>query len=344
MPYRPSRTKGQVKPPLRAAFAQCLKELIWTYGIQLRPRRRPIFLYGSRRSGSTLLMEVICANPGIMFSDQPFGLYTASSANINRLPLFAYGQIAQPDADETQLLEEYVAGLLNGRIKANAPWKVWSREFHFRNDRICLKITDAKSIVDWFDSTFHPHTVILTRHPIAQALSVSKLGWYVTGKGLLRNAEYVARWLTHDLETFCWDMYLHGTDLQRRTLDWSLENLPLLRQLPAHPDWLYVSYEDLIVHTPAVVNLLADQLQLPKRQQMVARVASPSRSTRRESTADRQQMIQQRDRDRLLDSWRSVVTTEEVQSCFQILDRFAISLYRPDSSLPDASQVARTSL
>jgi len=289
-------------------------------------------------------MEVICANPGIMFSDQPFGLYTASSANINRLPLFAYGQISHPDAEETQLLQAYVVGLLDGRIKANAPWKFWSREFHFRNDRICLKITDAKSIVDWLDTTFHPHTVILTRHPIAQALSVSKLGWYVTGKGLLRNAEYVARWLTRDLEEFCWEIYRHGSDLQRRTLDWSLENLPLLRQLPAHPEWLYVSYENLITHTPAVVDFLADQLQLPNRRQMVARVGQPSRSTRRESTADRKQMIHQRDRDRLIDSWQTTVTTEDVQSCFRILDRFEITLYRPDSSLPDPTQVARPSM
>ena len=49
-------------------------------------------------------MEVICANRGIMFSDQPFGIYTASSANINRLPVFPYGQIAYPDDDEQQVL------------------------------------------------------------------------------------------------------------------------------------------------------------------------------------------------------------------------------------------------
>ena len=55
------------------------------------------------------------------------------------------------------------------------------------------------------------------------------------------------------------------------------------------PDWLYVSYEDLIAYTPAVVDFLATQLQLPDRPRMVARVDRPSRSTRRESTAERKE-------------------------------------------------------
>ena len=81
-------------------MALLVKELIWRYLIQLKPTKRPIFLYASRRSGSTLLMEVICANRGVMFSDQPFGLYTASSATINRLPVFPGGQVVSPDPEE----------------------------------------------------------------------------------------------------------------------------------------------------------------------------------------------------------------------------------------------------
>ncbi len=69
---------GQMKDPLRSAFALFLKELVWRYAIRFKPAKRPICLYASRRSGSTLLMEVIGANRGVMFSDQPFGLYIDS--------------------------------------------------------------------------------------------------------------------------------------------------------------------------------------------------------------------------------------------------------------------------
>jgi hypothetical protein len=331
----------QVKDPLRTALAQSVKELIWRCGLRLSACKRPICLYASRRSGSTLLMEMIGVNPGVMFSDQPFGIYTASSANINLLPVFAYGQIAYPDEEEQAILTQYLEGLFSGRVKANAPWKFWSPEFHFRNDRVCLKITDAKPLIEWIDRQFDVHTVMLTRHPIAQAISVANVGWLPTGKGLLRNRGYVERWLSDDLEAFCWEAYRSGSELVRRTLDWAIENLPLIALLPKHPDWLYVSYEDLVANTRAVVDTLADRLELPARNRMIARANRPSRSTRRESTAERQQMIQDHDREKLLNSWQTKIAPDELRDCFEVLDRFAINLYRPDCSMPQHYRLGR---
>ena len=176
---------GLARNPLRDAAAQWIKEMIWRSAVRFTPRRLPICLYASRRSGSTLLMEVIGSNRRVMFSDQPFSLYTASRANLNRLPIFSYGQIAHPDPDEEAAIQVYLEGLFSGEIRANSPWKAWSPQFHVFNDRICLKITDAKCLIDWIDSRFDVKTVVLTRHPIAQALSVSNLNWLTTGKGLL---------------------------------------------------------------------------------------------------------------------------------------------------------------
>ena len=336
-----SSLTGQAKDPVRSALALLIKELIWRYVVRYAPAKRPICLYASRRSGSTLLMEVICTNRGVMFSDQPFCLYTASSANINLLPLFPYGQIAFPDADEERILAAYVEGLLSGRIKANAPWKLWNGTAHLRNDRICLKITDAKTIIDWMDARFDLHTVVLTRHPIAQAVSVSHAGWLSTGKGLLRNAGYVKRWLNDDLEAFSWQLYRTGTELERRVLDWSLENLPALSLLPDNRHWLYVSYEDLMLHTQAVIRRLAGELQLDDQHKMLARVDRPSRSTARESTAERKRLIREGNREQLLNSWQKEVDAQATQACFRVLDRFGIDLYRPDSALPQHHCVGR---
>jgi hypothetical protein len=340
---RPSEVNGtgQAKPPLRTACSLFVKELIWRYAVRYQPTKRPICLYASRRSGSTLLMEIICANRGVMFSDQPFCLYTASSANLNLLPLFPYSQIAYPDAEEERILATYVEGLLSGRIKANVPWKFWHGASHFWNDRICLKITDAKTMIDWLDSHFDVHTVVLTRHPLAQAVSVSNVAWLSTGKGLLRNRGYVERWLNDNLEAYAWQVYREGTELERRVLDWALENLPMLSWLPEHSHWLYVSYEDLLVHTEAVVDCLADKLQLADRQRMLARVGQPSRSTRRESTAERKQLIRRGDREKLLNSWQSKVASQEARACFQLLERFGLDLYGPDSQMPEHRRIGR---
>jgi hypothetical protein len=286
-------------------------------------------------------MEVIGANRGVMFSDQPFGLYTASSANINLLPVFPYGQMAFPDPEEEAIVHAYVEGILNGRIRANIPWKFWSKGFNLWNDRICLKITDAKSMIDWIDNHFDVHTVVSTRHPIAQALSVAGNKWLTTGKGFLRNAQFVEHWLTDELESFCWHLYTEGTEFERRIADWALENLPLLSLLPDRSHWLYVSYEDLIAKPAAVIDYLSDQLQLVDRRAMVAQVARPSRSMKRESNAETKRLIHRRNREKLLSAWREKVSDEEVTTCFRVLDRFGIELYTPDSCIPNHRSLGR---
>jgi len=331
---------GQEQHSLRSASAQLIKELVWST-VRFRPAKKPICIYSSRRSGSTLLMQMISANRGVMFSDQPFGLYSISSANINRLPVFAYSQIACPDEDEAAIVRNYVQRLFNGQIRANAPWKFWGRDFHFFNDRICLKITDAKAIIDWIDQQFDVHTVVLTRHPIAQVLSVANNRWLTTGKGLLKNAGFVEQWLTSDLEAMCWDLYRRGTELEGRVVDWALENLVPLTLLPDRPKWLWVSYEDLITHTPTVIDELAGELQLDDRKSMARQVFRPSRSVRGASSLERQRLIHERDRDRLVDWWRAKISADELLACFRVLDRFGIDLYRPDTSLPDHRRVGR---
>lgn len=329
------------KSPIHLAISQLVRELTWLCALHFKPTKRPICLYASRRSGSSLLMEVICVNAGVMFSDQPFGLYTASSANLNLLPLFPYGQIAFPDPEEEAMLRDYINGVLYGRVRANVPWKLWSREFHFSNHRICLKITDAKALIDWIDSNFDVHTLVLTRHPIAQAISVSNTGWATTSKGFLYNSRFVQRWLDNRLEDYCWDLYWSGSELERRVLDWALENLPMLSLLPRRKDWLYLSYEDLISNTEASVEYLAGNLGLEGQRAMIDRVAEPSRSCKRESTPERRQLIRAHNREQLINSWRSQIDSEQQRACFRILDRFEIDLYQYGSSMPDHTRLGR---
>lgn len=336
----PVSDTGQERNSLNVAIAQLIKELVWSV-VRFRPTKKPICLHASRRSGSTLLMQVIAANQGVMFSDQPFGLYSIGSANVNRLPVFAYSQVTCPDEDEAAILRRYFQRLIDGEIRVNAPWKLWSPDFHLFNDRICLKITDAKALIDWIDQQFDVQTVVLTRHPVAQAMSVADNGWLTTGKGLLKNSDFVEQWLSDGLESYCWDLYRHGSELERRIVDWALENLVPLRLLPERLDWLFIGYEDLICQTPKVLDYLAAELRLDNRKAMAKQVVRPSRSTRGASSVERQGMIQTRNQDGLLDSWQARIDDDDLRGCFRVLDRFGIDLYRPDSSRPDHRRVAR---
>ncbi len=114
----------------------------------------------------------------------------------------------------------------------------------------------------------------------------------------------------------CWDLYRHGTELEGRIVDWALENLVPLALLRDRPEWLFVSYEDLIVHTPAVIDYLAAELQLEDRQAMARQVARPSRSVKGASSLERQQLINERNQDRLVDWWRAKISADELAGLF----------------------------
>ena len=132
IPTLPSN--GRARYPLRDAVVQVIKELIWRYVVRFEPRRTPLCIYGSRRSGSTLLMEAIGNNRRVMFSDQPFTAYTISRANLNHMPLFSYGQIICPDPEEEQSLHTYCTRQFAGAIRSNILSKLGSPDFHLPNN------------------------------------------------------------------------------------------------------------------------------------------------------------------------------------------------------------------
>ena len=115
----------------------------------------------------------------------------------------------------------------------------------------------------------------------------------------------------------------------------------MLSLLPHRKDWLYLSYEDLISDTEASVEYLSKNLGLDDRRAMIERVAKPSRSCKRESTPERKQWIRARNREKLIDSWRSKIDLEQQRTCFRVLDRFEIDLYQCDSSMPDHRRLGR---
>jgi len=321
---------------VKRALRELAKIIIWQYASWHRQdmNKKNICIFASRRSGSTLLMQILAANRGVTFSDQPFSLFTASSENLNKLPICESGQIISPDSEERALLREYIAGVFDGQIKANMPWKIFSKDYSYISDRIVMKITAAKSIIGWIDEQFDVETVILTRHPIAQALSVLRNQWLPTHKAFLRNQIYVDTYLDSAQLKFCWRLKSVGSDLEKRVLDWCLENLPMIRLMDVRPKWLYVSYEDLVRNTEMILKMLALQLDLKNIDQMCKKADAPSRSTRVGSTLSTRRKIQLQDADYLTERWKIKVSDSEEAACFEILGTLNIDLYTLGSFTP----------
>lgn len=319
-----------------------LRDTIWWLANRHRQGSRPnIAVFGSRRSGSTLLMQVIASNRGIKSVDQPCSVFSASAHQLRQLPIRDCGQLHHPNAQEQEMLHAYFGAITHGDLHVNEPWRFWSRDFHWRSDRIVFKLTDAHGAATWLTDSFGWQPVVLLRHPLSQSLSVMSLnlqkdpgGWHSRAPGFFRSEEYGRAYLDERQLARCHDVWDRGSDLDRHVLGWILENLPLLRAMETRPDWPFVSYEAMVLEPEAVIGALARALDLEAEDRMLAGIAEQSRSVRRLSQADRQKAIRERDRGALLGSWRRRVSAEDERRCFDLVEAFGIDLYRAGEDAP----------
>ncbi len=167
-----------MNPAIKLAFRHLIREVIWRSFNRHSPSGAPdIALFGSRRSGTTMMVEVIAANPGLKSVDQPLSVITASPYQLKRMPLFASGWPFAPTKEEQERLRSYFSDILEGRIHVNEPWRFWRSDFSFRSNRIVLKLTNAHGISEWLTEKFQLQTIVVVRHPISQSLSLMRNRW-----------------------------------------------------------------------------------------------------------------------------------------------------------------------
>ncbi len=332
--------------PLRESLRATAKETIWL-AVRHRPGPKPtIGLFCSRRGGSTWVMEIIAANRGILPLNQPLEILTPNLTpyQYRRLPKFDQGQIVRPDEQQERELRAYVDDLLAGRIRVNAPFAFWRRGFQWRTERLLLKITGAKTMMDWFTEHYGLDVIYQVRHPIPTGLSCIRNGWGTATAAYLRNEWFVEE-VVGDPALRSWALALDrdGTALERQVLTWTIENLYPMRVVGERPRWLSLSYEECVVDRDAVLRRVADGLDLTDLHRMHGAAGRPSRSSAL-STDDARDAMRAQDTSELLSSWQSQVDAGDVADVDRILDRFGIALYRGGSPLPDwGAQLGRAS-
>ena len=315
---------------------QVIKELIWSMSNIHQPAsiRPNIAIIASRRSGSTILMEAIAANPGVKFCDQPLSIYSVPCKAIHRIPVFDYGQIVELDGDEAAMVEEYLNDIVQGKLNINTQWRFWKKTHSFQSSRVVLKITDAVGIIDWLEDKLRLAIIILIRHPIAQALSVSYNKWGHIGKALLRKPSFINGFLTVDQASLCKRIYETGSALEQYVLDWALENMKLFHLLQRRTQWIWLSYEDLITHTDEAIHILAEKLDLPSPEKMMQVLKRPSLSTKGLSARDRIGLIQSGDRKALTESWKEKVSESQKEQCFGLLEALGLKRFLDSDGFP----------
>ena len=289
-----------------------------------------VFIFSSPRSGTTWLTELIATQGRFKIVNEPFNL--RKEVIRDTLGLRNWEDLFQ--AENRGRIRGYVQLFIDGRdsdfrFKREAPF---SSFWHPVTDRIIFKILFAgEDCIRWFQSEFHGHIVLLLRHPIPVALSRTELP---------RLKSYlVAPFSEHFSESqlaYADEVIRGGDRLQIAVLDWCLKNSVPLRE--AHPSWIVLTYEQMVVQPQVVINYLADRMQLNGRQRMLERVHTASRSTGK-SKAESKEVLEDdmeiRTRRRwLVERWKERVAREEVEQVAVTLSIFGINCYEAQSTMP----------
>ncbi|MBL8667200.1 MAG: hypothetical protein JNM48_07045 [Rhodospirillales bacterium] len=319
-----------LKDALLLEVRDLAKVAIW-YGLNRHRQgsKKNIWVFGSRRSGTTLVAQVIGANAGLKVCDQPFAIASSTALQLRYIFEFDNGHALDLLPAERQMCLDYVNLIRDGRLHVGEPWRVWASNFHFRSDRLIFKETNGACLAPLMHETYGDHTLVLFRHPIPQSISCLRNGWELNYRPFLGSKWYVETYLGDALEGFCWDILRSDRTLDKYVLVWCLENRPLHGYLSEYPQWGFVSYERFVEDTAAVIDAWSRSYDLPQLDAMLQAARQPSVSTRKLSTAAAKSAIRNADKANVLFAWRSRIAAEDERRLMAIVERFGIDEYKP---------------
>ncbi|MAM69586.1 MAG: hypothetical protein CMP91_00390 [Gammaproteobacteria bacterium] len=292
-----------------------------------------IAIFSSRRSGSTLLMQMIATNRKTKFIDQPFSLFSSDSYQLQWLPIFNDGQFIELNDEQEEMVLKYIHLINNGLLHINESWRFYHQDHSFISNRIVYKITDAHCLINWLFNYFKFQTIILTRHPISQSLSVLRNNWNNRAYGFLSNDFYSSNYLTKASYKAAQNIYNNGDDISKHVLGWCLENLPLIKEIN-NANYSFISYEELICESSSVISDLSDKYKLNNIYAMKKKLDHPSKSMKNLSNSKTIEMVRKKNSEFLSSNWKSHISNKKESELMDILKIFEIDLYVAGKYMP----------
>jgi hypothetical protein len=322
------RSLIQSRPQLR----EPLRRLLTAVGVHRAGSQDDIAIISCKRAGSTWLMHMVAATPGIRSVNEPDLPELVAKGG---LPTGLEGVLDPPFRKVLEVPigtdEQFRSYYFDRHItRIRGPYDPFSPSFHLLTHRRVLKIVHGTAIAEWLAKQ-RLRPVYLVRHPISSALSMARAGAIPRAEANLRHSGFRTRFLDDDLVELGWSILEHGSPLERSVLEWCLDNVGPLRAVKKRPErWIVLSYEELMLSAERLIPLLGRRLELRHPERMFRVLRTPSPSTHNESQAKLKQMepLQQ------LALWRQSVDRETEVKLFQIVERFGIDVYQPGTIMP----------
>ena len=291
-----------------------------------------IFLFATRRSGSTLLRNMIYSQPGFNYIDQPLDVLHFNPY-IKCLPCTELNQYICLNESEHTKIRKYLDKLLSREFIIRSQWQLFNKNYHWTWDRYVLKILTANAEIEWFNCAYKNKIkiVYLTRHPIPAALSAVNLNWGLTVAAYLNNEKFIRKYLSKDCLDIALNIMRNGTELEKFVLNWCLENLVPLRNWKSNNWMTTVSYERIVSDPRYSVQRICQSLGLDDPDRMIEMVMKPSRT----STKISRKRILSNEPLKIISAWRKLVNASDLESVDRILKEFRLHLYSAHDLFPD---------
>lgn len=301
----------------------------------IRPRlgQRPnIALFGIRRGGSTLLADMVAAERGVWFVDEPFGAFAPHRPFYHEiraeLPERMHNQFFDMSSEEAGAVESFVSRTLSLDLRIGTSRRA---RLPLIADRVAMKILNAPLLIDWLVDRFDLRSLILTRHPAAQARSVLRLGWGFSAEAYFASDAFLERRFDAEQIREGRAILAGENGWPKAVLNWIIESwIPLCEASPAIPR---LSYEELVVGREQIVRDVFRYFELDEVERALTLLDRPSGSSRM-STSSAQQAISAGDTSRILGRWLDQTDADERRRGQEILDLFGVDLYSMDDPMP----------
>lgn len=299
-------------------------------GVHNYRMRETLVVAGSRRSGSTWLMELLETLPGYRTVFEPFHPNWYPKFRKLSIPYDPY----VPLPDDYLPLEGYLEMVFTGRAWAAFPFRYGNLLKRLTSSKLLVKFVRANTILPWIASTFKLRAIyFIIRHPCGTIASQLATGYYsrITKEQFLNEVLKVPE-LADNRELM---KKLSGIDSQIELLAaiWAFENYVPLASQTSSP-WYTVVYERLITDPEEELASIFGYINEGVPEGAMKRLRIPSKVTRKtygkEYIGTNKQLVK----------WREKLTERQIKSILAVVSWFGMDFYSEEPE-PDYDALMR---
>ena len=176
-------------------LAYHIKALLGVLNIHRKKGKKDICIFSNRRSGSTLLMQMIYSQPGVNYVDQPMDPWRYNPYKKIFRDIYQNKEFFTDKFHLIRLKNYFNDVVFRGKLKGYSQWNYFDNNYKFFSDRLVIKILNALPLIDWFEENFNINIVYLVRHPIPTSLSIIQRNWGNIAEYFLHNPYFIKKYL-----------------------------------------------------------------------------------------------------------------------------------------------------